>query len=412
MDISRRISAEALKICKLIRFFPLRNNVRGGILPGLYYLPRILSEHEVKTHVITGRRLGERKQVSVNRNIVLHRVPSVSSQILRLDLLMYSFFSFQEFKRLNKIHNFDLVDSHNFDSIGLFLGRDAECLRPPIVSYIHSVLAAWKKCVSEGGWDNSLPQQVSTSVSLKMERRVFTECDFLVANSLSTKNKLQEFYSVDGSRMAVVYPGVDTSLFSPSSRRDKLGKTNRTRFTILFVGALGVTKGVRYLLESMPIILKEKRHVRLVIVGAGWLSNRFREQVRRMGLDHEVSFLGKLSHFELPNIYSESDLLVNPALFESFGKVLLEAMSCGKPVVATRVGGIPEVVQDGKTGLLVQPRDPEAIAQAVLRLLSDTDLRREMGTKGRRRVKRLFTWERSARELFRIYEGVCGTCVS
>ena len=409
VDINRRISVEVMKICKLIRYFPLRNNVRSGILPGLYYLPRILKEHEVKTHVITSRRLGERKQVSVNNGIILHRVPSVGSQLLRIDLLIFSIFSLQEFKRLNKIHNFDLIDSHNFDSIGLFLVRDAEYKRPPTLSYTHSVLAAWKKSVPEGFANISLSQRASTSVSLKMERRVFTECDFLVANSLSTKNKLQEFYSVDGGCMAVVYPGVDTSLFSPSSRRDKLGTTNRTSFTILFVGALGVTKGVRYLLESMPIILRERGDTRLVIVGSGWLSDTFREQVRRMGLNRVVSFLGKMSHFELPRIYNESDVVVLPSLYEPFGKVLIEAMSCKRPVIATRVDGIPEVVLDGKTGLLVQPRDPEAVANAVLSLLSDDSLRHKMGSRGRRRVQRLFTWEKSARELLNIYNRVSGT---
>jgi glycosyltransferase involved in cell wall biosynthesis len=115
-----------------------------------------------------------------------------------------------------------------------------------------------------------------------------------------------------------------------------------------------------------------------------------------------VKFLGFVEHHEMPRHYQQADLFVLPSRRESFGLVLAEAMACGLPVVATTAGAIPEVVEDGLTGVLVPPDDPEALANAVRSLLSNRPRMQAMGTAGAQRVRQRFTWDKVAQ---RVVEG-------
>jgi len=116
--------------------------------------------------------------------------------------------------------------------------------------------------------------------------------------------------------------------------------------------------------------------------------------------------LGNVSYEKMPYIYSISDVVVLPSLREGTPLVLLEAMACGKPVVATRVGGIPEIVEHGEGGLLVRPKDVEGLSKAILTLLEDPGLREEMGKKARRRAVKEFDWDIKADEVIRVYKEV------
>ena len=128
--------------------------------------------------------------------------------------------------------------------------------------------------------------------------------------------------------------------------------------------------------------------------------------VDTLGMEGHVSFCGLVPYSQVVSYYQNADILVNPSLSESFGRSLIEAMSCCVPVVATRAGGMPDVVGDGKTGLLVESNDPDGLAGAILQLLSDDELRSSMGQAGRRRVLELFTWEKLVENLSRNYEEI------
>lgn len=175
---------------------------------------------------------------------------------------------------------------------------------------------------------------------------------------------------------------------------------------VLFVGRHVYEKGVDVLVEAARTILSHRSDVKFVIAGDGpmrlhlmWLSSTY-------GLGDKVLFTGRLSDEELYKIYKLAYMVAIPSRYEPFGIVALEAMASGKPVIASRVGGLSEIIVDGKTGVLVPPGDPGALARAIELLLDNPQLAGEMGVRGRRRVEDLYRWEKVVRFLERVYRRV------
>jgi phosphatidylinositol alpha-mannosyltransferase len=203
----------------------------------------------------------------------------------------------------------------------------------------------------------------------------------------------------------VIIPnGIDTEHFSPHGPyREELahGKPN-----VLFVGRLEKRKGLDYLLNACA---KAKRHFpdfRLVVVGPGTrLLPGYRKLVKDLRLT-DVVFAGFVPSAELPQYYRSADIFCAPATGgESFGIVLLEAMACGKPVVATHIDGYASVLAHGDEGLLVPPRDEESLAHALLSLLNDKSLRNQMGVEGRAKTEK-YSWANVARQVMDYYNSL------
>jgi glycosyltransferase involved in cell wall biosynthesis len=205
---------------------------------------------------------------------------------------------------------------------------------------------------------------------------------------------------VNQDRIKVMYAGVDERFFQ---QIDSVKSKNLK--TLLFCGRLNgkQQKGVDILLKAMPLILKE-HSVTLNIIGDGPRLEQYKMLAGRLGIEGSVRFRGFIPHEHMPEEYSNADLFVFPSRRESFGLVLVEAMAAGLPMVSTRVGAIPEVVEDGKTGLLVPPGDPEKFAQAVISLLNDSELMKKMGLAGKQKVREKFTWEKVAQNVVRFYQ--------
>jgi len=168
-------------------------------------------------------------------------------------------------------------------------------------------------------------------------------------------------------------------------------------FLILFVGSLVERKGVRYLIDALPLLPAQLR-AKLVIIGDGAERSRLEAQVRARGLQHLVEVRGRVAEQELRRAYGAASVLVLPAIVdargdtEGLGVVLLEAMSYGVPVIGSDLGGITDIVVDGQTGLLVPPQDSAALAAALERLATDRDLAKRLGEAGAGHVRRHFSW--------------------
>lgn len=171
----------------------------------------------------------------------------------------------------------------------------------------------------------------------------------------------------------------------------------------LFVGRLAANKGLFTLLDAWRAM---PRHATLLIAGDGHLAGPLAERAAREGLQGRVRLLGPLPDADLLEAYAASDVFVLPSEYEAFGIVLLEAMAAGKPVVATRAGGMAEVVQEGKTGLLVPVGDAGALAQALQQVLLDERLARSLGEAGRGRVHEGFTWDAVTAKVEDLYRAV------
>lgn len=178
---------------------------------------------------------------------------------------------------------------------------------------------------------------------------------------------------------------------------------------LLFVGRLVERKGVEVLVRALPRIL-ERRAARLTVVGEGSWEPRIREAAAASGVESRVRFTGYVVEEELRRLYAACDVFVLPAVVDSkgdtegLGVVLLEALRFARPVVASAVGGIPDIVEPGRTGWLVPPGEPEALAETILRLAADPEEARRVGEEGRRRMEDRFSWKRIVEDLVACYQ--------
>jgi 2-deoxystreptamine N-acetyl-D-glucosaminyltransferase/2-deoxystreptamine glucosyltransferase len=203
-----------------------------------------------------------------------------------------------------------------------------------------------------------------------------------------------------GARKDIVHvipSGVDARRFAPPGT-DPVPDLPRPR--ILYVGRLATQKGVRTLLEAVPLL--RCRQARLLLVGDGPLRAKLERQAARLGLAGRVCVTGFVPHAQVAAYLHHADLLVLPSVYEELGSVLVEAMQAGLPVVASAVGGIPEVVADGVTGRLVPPGDPAPLAAAIDEVLGDPGLAHRLGEAARARAP-AYHWERLAEQVLDVY---------
>ncbi|HBU69102.1 MAG TPA: hypothetical protein DEE98_01830 [Elusimicrobia bacterium] len=179
---------------------------------------------------------------------------------------------------------------------------------------------------------------------------------------------------IEPEKIIVVQNGVDTGIFKPMDRnecRSKLG-LNKEEKIILFIGTVEEVKGVEYLIEAFKKIRdRGVGKIRLIVIGKGALENKIKEKTAGYGLSDIVDFVREIPHAEVPLWINSCDVFCLPSIREGMPNVILETLSCRRPVVATDVGGIPDIMNSAEYGLLVPPRDPEALAGALIRLLSE-----------------------------------------
>jgi len=236
-------------------------------------------------------------------------------------------------------------------------------------------------------------------------RRVCRDAAALVAVSDALRDAALE---LDPKLEIDVIPnGVDAEFFRPPSQQD----LREPRSDILFVGRLRTFKGVRHALRALPEVERQlDRPVRFTVVGDGPRRQelqRLTEQLREEGMRSEVRFAGWLDPYKVRSAYAASSILVLPSLVEGHPNVILEAMAMGLPCVASDAPGIRGVVTHGSDGLLVPPEDPGAIADALVELLRNEDMRREMGRAGREQAERL-SWDMVAGKYERLLERAAG----
>ncbi|MBV8215866.1 MAG: glycosyltransferase family 4 protein [Verrucomicrobia bacterium] len=237
--------------------------------------------------------------------------------------------------------------------------------------------------------------KLSTSLLAFCLRRSFA----ITANSTHTAGLVRQ---VSG-REAQIIPWGATINVDPAAE-----PTPQQVPLLLFSGRLIERKGVDFLLRAMPSILSRHK-VRLVITGDGHCRSEWMELARSLGLGGEVAFAGFVSNEELGSLFRSCSIYVHPAIVDSKGDtegqgvVLVEALSNRRPVVASAVGGIVDVIKDGQTGLLVPEKNPDAIAKAVVRLLEDPDYARQLGEQGYTHACSYFNWGRIMDQYESIY---------
>jgi glycosyltransferase involved in cell wall biosynthesis len=296
----------------------------------------------------------------------------------------------------------DIIHTHSYGYFQTNLGAIAKWMKGRtllITPHFHPWWSMW------GGAKRKKLRKVYDGI---FSKSVLNAADMIIGVS-KHEMKLMKEAGFKGENIKIIPNGIDFTGYDPIPNgemfRKKYGISGRM---ILYTGRLASNKGLMHLIEGVLPILSEIRDVKFVLVGEDEGQRKLlEERAKELGIQDKVIFTGHITDDELfRSAYSACDVFVLPSEYEAFGIVLLEAMACEKPCVATRVGGVPEVVLEGKTGLLVDYGNSTQLAKAIIELLGDEKRSRDMGRKGRIRVKEHFTWPKIAGQLEGVYKEV------
>jgi D-inositol-3-phosphate glycosyltransferase len=309
--------------------------------------------------------------------------------------------------------SYDLIHSHYWMSgiAAIDLKKDWNV---PIIHMFHT-LGLMKNRVAQ------TPQEMEGEYRIDGEKHVLQTVDKIIAATQAELAQLIWLYKADENKITVIPPGVDLRRFYPipaDEAKEYIGVPPCGRM-LLFVGRIEPLKGLSILLEAICIMQQDevmkKTPFCLAVIGGGPEENaliddnaemaRIKELTETFGLSDLVTFLGKKSQDSLPYYYSAAEAVVVPSHYESFGMVALEAMACGTPVVASQVGGLAFLVQDGVTGYTVPADEPDELARRLTVLLRDESLRQQMGQQAVR-VAQDYAWDKIARRLLPVYESL------
>jgi glycosyltransferase involved in cell wall biosynthesis len=235
-----------------------------------------------------------------------------------------------------------------------------------------------------------------------LDRFVLRRFDMSVAVSNEVAQLLRSS-GVGESRIQIVGNGINVLQFA-CARPALLQHLVASTAVVGLVGRLAPEKGIKYFLDAAAIVLRSVPEVVFVVVGDGPERKNLEAAVRSLGIENNVHFAGKLD--DMAGVYASLDILVSSSLKEGLPMTILEALAAGRPVVATAVGAVPEVVLHERTGLLTPPADAGALAVAILRLLGDCQLREKLAVQGRRLVEEQFSAEAMATQYVKVYDEV------
>lgn len=231
--------------------------------------------------------------------------------------------------------------------------------------------------------------------------------DKFIAVSPETKRNLMRYEKIPARKIDIINNGIDGSAYDISidieSKKKELGLSKFEHIIGLGV-RLTPQKGIIHLINAAPLILKNFPKTAFVIAGKGDLLESLRRQANNIGVGEHFFFIGP--RLDLAEILQIFDIYVLPSEWEGLPLALLEAMASGRSIIATNVGGIPRAIEHDKTGILVQPKDPESLAHWICYLLNNPQLRQSLGEKAQKRFYRDFSVERMAREYEKLYENV------
>jgi D-inositol-3-phosphate glycosyltransferase len=246
---------------------------------------------------------------------------------------------------------------------------------------------------------------------IEAEADIVAGADRIIAATEHEKSLLVHLYNAEPARISVVPLGVDMDRFRPIDKdeaRRQLGFEDAK--IILFVGRIEPLKGVDILINAAAMLESDVECSVLIVGGDEASKARVAELqglASDLGIGHRVAFVGAVDHDKLPLFYNAADVCVVPSHYESFGLVAVEAMACGVPVVASRVGGLTGTVKDGETGYLVPWLCPEPFAERIEMLLDNESLRRNLGEAAHEGVSR-FRWENVASHVLEVYGELIG----
>jgi sugar transferase (PEP-CTERM/EpsH1 system associated) len=297
--------------------------------------------------------------------------------------------------RIIKERGIDILHSQN-QSSWLYAAIAAKLARIPLVHTVHSNVS----------FNNPHPHRW-----LLLQRHLAKHTRLIICVANSNAKFMQEKQHIPAEKIRVVYNGIEPEIYSsaasdPESKKMELGIT-KGDVIIGNVARFSPPKDHENLIRAFKQVLQSVPAAKLLLIGDGPLEYKIKSLVSKLGLGNQVKFLGRRR--DIPGLLKTFDVFVLPSSSEGLPMAILEAMASGLPIIATNVGGNPEVVINEETGIIVPAKNPGALAEATCRLLSNRNEARNMGVRGQNRVKGYFTFEAMAREYAAIYESLLNT---
>ena len=359
---------------------------------------RLQTESDIT--VYSGTKAGFKKPSNING---VSFVPCYSTDIL---FPVDNWFFNRSLTKKASAINADVYEAHAVSGYRFPKTLEKLGIKKPFIHTIHGVLADEYEQAKKNGYPsvrdrvaNYFMQKLS-----KLEEETAKNATIIVTISNYSLEKIQKYYGIKQSKVRIVPNGVDTEKFKPMNTkavRQQFGLGNEP--CVLFVGSLIPRKGLPFLVEAAKKVVRDQADTKFLIVGDGPLRNQLLDSLKTANLSGNFKFLGNLKDNLLPAVYNCADVFVLPSIQEGQGIVLLEAQASGKPVVAFDIGGVNETVQNNKTGFLVNRGNVDALADALLKLLTNKELSEKMGSNGNRFVSENYTWDLCAQKMLKVY---------
>jgi glycosyltransferase involved in cell wall biosynthesis len=312
-------------------------------------------------------------------------------------MFTFSLRAVAKFLELSRQRRFDIVHDNQGLGLGLLLMKS---VGTPLVATIHHPLSIdARNAVAQARGPIEKARRL-IYYPILMQELVSRHLDRIITVSEASAGMVELAFGVPRQQMRVIHNGIDAEIFRPLP-------ITKDANNIIYVGnSEDRSKGVAHLLRAFHL-LRDTTAYRLTFVDRPRQELKLAPRlVQRYGLSTRVCFTGRVTTAQLVRHYNRAEMMACPSLYEGFGLPAGEAMACGLPVVATTGGALPEVVEDGVTGILVPPGDAPALAQAIGTLMGDAELRRRMGQAGRERVLEKFNWRKAALETEAVYHEV------
>ena len=392
----------ARKVCFISpEYWPLT----GGTGAYVYYLSNELMKNGYRICVVTGSNQTVDVQVNDKLKVFFLKIPK--TPIVKSFLLAGA-----SYRKLNS-----LKDSLDVDVIHAQLPLTPNFAVPPkfgkaLVCTVHSTWKGEAEAI-RGEPFGRLNANEKFLVSFNWFLRFFEEgmlarARKIIAVSHFTKWELTNYYKIPQDKIRVIHNGVDINKFKPAADKRKIKAElgfNPDDIAILSVGRLYARKGLFTLIESMPTITKRFPNAKFIISGKGQSDEMHKliAHAEKLGVKDKIVFTGYYPDKKLPKLYQAADVFAFSTFYEHHPFAVLEALATGLPVVTTSVGGIPETIDSGKNGFLVEPFNPRQFAEKILYLLEHPAEAAEMGVLARKTVEERFDWRIVVKDAMEVY---------
>ncbi|MGM0530163.1 MAG: glycosyltransferase [Bacteroidota bacterium] len=386
----------------------------GGQVVYVLELSKALGKKGYKVDIYTRWFDKSRKQIDPvpgHPNVRVIRIPAGSWEFIPkefiYDVLPELSDNMIQFIKDNDL-DYDLFHGHYVDA-GIVALDMAKAFNKPVFFTAHS-LGAWKKD-QMGGDPQEMEEKFNFEKRINEELRIFKSVNAHTLTSNVQKEKLNELYNYDAPNIEIIPPGVNIHTYHIPTEEELKKETDLPDKYIFCLSRIDTNKGHDLLLYAFDKVRKEIDDVHLVIGGGSpnpkprekSVFNKMKEIIKEKDMDR-VHIIGYVPDEKLVQYYQRAELFVLPSIFEPFGMTSQEAMACGTPVVASKYGGIKQVITHDKNGILINPEDSEEFANGIIKLLKDDDYRGRLGREANKLIVDHYSWEAMATHHINLYK--------